>query len=106
MLAELGYLRRNHCHTVRLVWISGKVLLVIIFCHIERVQWDDFGNDGIVKDLLCLKLLDHTLCNILLFLVVLKDRRAVLRADVRTLAVERGGIVDAEENIQQVLVRD
>src|SRR5208337_2050791 len=38
--------------------------------------------------------------------VVAEDYRAVLSADVRTLAVERSGVVDVPEHFQQLLVRN
>src|SRR2546428_13245475 len=48
----------------------------------------------------------HALGDLPLLVVVIEDRRAVLRADVVVLAVHRRGVVHAEEVAEQLLVAE
>ena len=104
MLAELGDLRRDHRHAIRLEGIVGEVFLVVILSHIELVELCHLGDDGLVPNVLLVQLLDELLCGGLLFVIVIKDGGTVLCAGIGSLAVERGGVVDPKEYVQDVLV--
>ena len=106
MLAELGHLRCDHCHAVRLVGIVGKVFLVVFLRHVELVQLFHLSDDGMVPDLLGVQIFDELLGSLLLLIVMVEDGGAVLGAHIRALAIERGGIMNGEENVQQILVGD
>ena len=54
-----------------------------------------------VPDFLSLDLSHDFTRNLLLFGGMIEDRRSVLRADVVSLAVERGGVVDREKYFEQ-----
>jgi len=49
--------------------------------------------------------IDHLLGRRLLFVIGVKNRRSVLRADVVALAVERGRIMQLEKQVEQFLER-
>src|SRR5207247_692599 len=53
-----------------------------------------------------LELLDHLRGDRPLLGAVVEDRRAVLRARIGPLAVERGGVVEREEHLEQLAVGD
>src|SRR5690606_32548854 len=104
LLPELRQLRRDHRAAVRLLRVQPVVLAVVLLGGVERVQRRDLGHDRRVPDLLGLQLRDHFLRDPLLLLGMIEDRGAVLRADVGALAVQRRGVVDREEDAQQVAV--
>ncbi len=84
--------------------IVREIFLVIIFGQVELVERGHLGHDGVVPNACCADLLDDLLGDLLLLLIVIEDGRAVLRAHVRALAVERGRVVDGKEDRQQVVV--
>ena len=104
MLAELGYLGCNHGLAIGLKGIVGEIFLVIIFSHIELVEPGHFGDDGFIPDMLVIQLFNELFYCGLLPVVVIEDRRALLRPRVGSLTVERGWVVDGKEHVQDVLV--
>ena len=99
MLAELRHLWRNHRLTIRLEGIAREVFLMVVLCDEEHIQFGHFGHDGTVPDLLSVQALDKFFGNLLLLIIVIKDRGTILRTRVCALTVQGGGIVDHEENI-------
>ena len=81
-----------------------QILLVVLFRAPEFAGRDDLRHDGLRKPSLS-RLARRTRFYQLLGRVV-KDRRTVLRPDIRTLPVERGGIVIIPEYFQQVMVAE
>ena len=102
VFAELGHLRRNHSLTIRLELIVREIFLVIIFGDVELVNGGYFCNDGTAPDLLGIQIADEILGNFLLLRRVIKNGRAVLRANIPALTVQRGGVMDGEEDIQNI----
>src|ERR1043165_6455674 len=81
-----------------------QVILVIPLGRPESRAVDDLRRDR-ARPLL-LRALDGLLRRLALLLVMDEDRRAVLRADVVALPVRRRRVVQAEEEIEDVVVRD
>src|SRR5690606_15474906 len=52
-----------------------------------------------------IELLDVSLSDLLLLLILVEDGAAVLRPDIGALAVERGGVVGAKEDFEDFFVR-
>src|SRR5271155_1134393 len=67
---------------------------MIVLGGIEGREGHDFGNDWTRIDLGCGKLRDVGFGDLFLFVRGVEDRRAILRAGVRTLTVELRGVVD------------
>src|SRR3989475_6769484 len=106
LLADFYDLRADHGHAVALLRVLGEVLLMIVLGDVEGPGGDDLGDDGVIEDLVLREGSDHVLGDRLLVRRVVEDRRPVLRADVMTLAVERGRIVDREEDLKQLAEGD
>src|SRR5829696_345596 len=106
LLTELRDLRRDHDLTVRLVPVVPVVLLVVVLGHVVGVERRHLGDDGVVPDALRLEIRDHLFGDAPLVLVVVEDRRPVLRPDVRALPVQRRGVVDGEVDLQDLPERD
>src|SRR5450755_2204518 len=81
-----------------------QILLVIILGGMERHRWDDLGDNRFLEASRLLQLLLRQLGFALLLRGVKKDRGAILRSIVRTLAVELGGIMVFPKHFQQLLV--
>ena len=79
---------------------------MVILGQVEFVEGSHLRHDRTIPDVLAIQLVDDFLRDRLLLIVMIKDRRAVLRARVVTLAVERGRVVDHEEHIQDFLEGD
>lgn len=105
MLAELYHLRRDDRHAVGLMGIIGKIFLMVIFRHVELRERRDLGDDGIRPQTRLGQFADDRLGVRALRFVVEEDCRAVLRPHVRALTVERGRVMDGEEDRQQVAER-
>src|SRR5918997_215600 len=106
LLAELRDLRRDHDLAIRLVRVVPVVLLVVVLGDVERLERRHLGDYGVVPDALGLDLRDELLGDAALLLVVVEDRGSVLRPDVGALPVQRRGVVDGEENLQDLPERD
>src|SRR5690242_9110421 len=81
-----------------------EVALVVVLGAVERRCRRDLGDDRAVEA--GLHAVAHLGRDAGLLGVVEEDRRAVLRADVRSLAVELRGIVQREELLDELLVGD
>src|SRR2546426_8142946 len=101
-LAELRHLGRHHRAAVGLVRVAAEIAAVVLLGGVELRERGDLGHDGVVPDLPHLELLDHLLGDGALLGAVVEDRRAVLRARVGPLAVERGGVVRSEEHTSEL----
>src|SRR5918998_5119051 len=106
LLAELRDLRRDHDLAVRLVLVVPVVLLVVVLGDVEPLERRNLGDYGVVPEALGLQLRDELLGDAALVLVVVEDGGAVLRPDVRALPIQRRGVVDGEEDLQDLPERD
>ena len=80
---------------------------MVVFGRIERAQRRDLRHDR-TRECLRLRQLRNVRLRFALLLVArIKDRRAILRPMVRTLAIQLRGIVrDREKDLHQLPVRD
>ena len=106
LLADLVEFRWDVERAVRLVRVALVVVLVFGLGLVEAGQRLDLGDDLVVVDALIFEFLDKRLGFFLLGVGVGKDRRPVLAADIRSLAVELGRIVDRKQDFKQVSVAD
>src|SRR4029453_15167951 len=90
-LHELLQLRTNHKRAVGSVWILREIILMIIFRRIEFLQRHNLGRDRVL--ILRGSLLLHLLGGRFLRLIGIQNDRAILRAAVRALAIQRRRIV-------------
>ena len=73
---------------------------MIALGRVELVEGDDLSHDRIAENVSIVDLLDVALGDTLLLLIDVEDGTAVLRADVRALAVEGGRVVgNTEEDL-------
>lgn len=84
--------------------IFFKVVLVIVFGGEKFFCFFDFGDDGPVEELLRPGF--GFFGDLFLFGRMGVDCRAVLGADIGALAVERGGVVDFPEKVEDFFVGD
>src|ERR1035437_1066528 len=103
-LAGLGDLWRDDDGAVRILRIPREIVVVVFLGRPERIQRHDLGDDRIVPHLRGRERRDRLAGHSLLLRRFVEDRRAVLRALVAALPIERGGIVDREEHVEQVSV--
>src|SRR5258705_4395234 len=82
------------------------VLLVVLLGAVERLRGEDLGGDRPLVLAALLESLLRRLGRPELLVAVGEDRRAVLGADVRPLAVPRGRVVDLEEDVEEPVVGD
>src|SRR6266487_5602347 len=82
-----------------------EVLLVIILCLPELRGRRDLGDDLPRVFARPLKLLLRSSRGGLFVRVAKEDHRSILRANVGTLAIERGRIVNLPEHIEQLIIR-
>jgi hypothetical protein len=66
----------------------------------ELARGRDLGHDLARPETGRLDVCNRVLCDPLLFVAHIEDRRAIARAQIIALAVERGRIVDLEEELQ------
>jgi hypothetical protein len=84
-----------------------QIALVILLGPPEGLRRLNLGHNALgLEAALGGKLLDFGASLRLLLRRVEEDGRAILRAQVRPLAVEGGGVMKCEEGIQQLLIRD
>ena len=79
---------------------------MIVLGGIEGLQGNDLGDDGVGPEGCIGKLFDDGGGGLLLGGSGKKDGRTVLGAHVSALTVEGSGVVDGEEDVQQVSVGD
>src|SRR5205809_1247409 len=104
-LADLGHLRGDDGAAIALIRIAAVIVAVVLLRRVEHLESDDGGDDRVIPHLLGLELTDHLLHDRLLLRRVVEHGRTVLGADVRSLAVQSRGVVDGEEDVQQVAER-
>ena len=104
--AEFGYLRRYYKLAVDLLRVGGEVVLMVVFGGVEGTEGLEFGDDGGGPELAGGNVGDDGLGLDLLVGGVVEDGRAVLRADIGALTIGGGGVVDGEEDFEQVGVAD
>ena len=102
MLSEFSNLWGNYSLTIGLILIAHEVFLMIVFSDVEIFHRLYLRNNGAVPDTLGIQLADEILGNLFLLGCVIVDAGTVLRANVRALAVESGGVMNREEDIQNV----
>src|SRR5208283_4981791 len=93
LLAKMVYFRRIVDGDIRIVRMERGVVFVIGFGFVEGLQWNYLRHDTTGERFSLIKLRYVGLGDVLLFLVGEEDGRAVLRAGVRSLAIELCGIV-------------
>src|SRR5713101_3312226 len=81
-----------------------KVALVVVFGSIERAGWGDFRGDGLAEFAAGLQRGLRFFRNGFLLRRMEEDRGAVLRAEVRALAVDLRGVVHLPEGVEQLLI--
>src|SRR5207244_1681751 len=80
--------------------VPGMMVAVVLLGRIEGLERLHFGHDRVVPHVLGCELLDHLLRHGFLLRRVIEDRRPLLRPDVPALTVERGRVVDREEDVE------
>lgn len=103
VLAEFLHLGINDHEAIRLVRVASVELLMVALGGVERVEGRELGHDGVFPQPGSVRFLLRFLGARPLLVVVVEDYRAVLRADVGPLAVQRGGVVGAPEYLEQVV---
>src|SRR5258708_7458555 len=103
-LAELGYLGRYHRCAITLERITLEIFLMIILGRVEGHGRNDFGHDFVVPDLLGLERGDGLESRLPLGIGMVKHRRAVLRAGIVTLPIQRSRIVNGKKYPENFLV--
>src|SRR5580700_8451350 len=87
--------------------MKGQIILMVVFGREEFLAGLDLGDDRRVERMRLVELTDIGLGDLCLFRIEGEDRRAVLGADVRALAVQFGRIVRHREiNLQNAAVAD
>src|SRR5205807_2444104 len=104
--AELGDFGRNDGPAVRLLPVEFEILLMVVLRLVEGLRRRHLGDDRVAPDPGGRQVPDHLLGGGLLGVAVVEDRRAILRALVRTLPVERGRVVHREERVEDLPERD
>ena len=105
-LAELGHLRPHHESAVALVGMLEVVILVVILGRPVAFKRLHFGHHGRPEELLAIHAGDQLLGHGTVGRVGEVDAAAVLRAHVVALAVERGRVVGAEEDLEDLAHAD
>ena len=104
-LAKLFDLRPDHELAVALVSVLVEVILVVVLGLVENRERNDLGNDRAAKSPRGIELFFVALCQTLLFVAVIKNRRTILRPDVVPLAIERRRVVRFPENFKKLRER-
>ena len=92
-------------HDIGLAQIQCQKVLVVILGRIELLQRHNLCDDGVGKSARGGELLDVALRNFLLLIAGVEDRRTLLAAGIRALAIKLSGVVrHAEKYLQQLLI--
>ena len=102
LLAELGYFGSDYHLAIWLARISPIVLLVILLRQKERGHGSNLGDNQMVPYTGRFQLHDHLLGDGLLLRAMEEYGRPVLRTNIRTLTVQRGRVMDGEEDLQDL----
>ena len=101
---ERGDLGAVADHDVGVVGILEGVVLVVVLGAVEGFERDDLGDDAVLPGVGGVELRDVGVGDALLIVVGVEDGGAVGGAGVRTLAIECGGVVDGEEDAEELAV--
>src|SRR5262249_11205396 len=84
-----------------------EIVLVVAFSFVERFQGDHLGDDPVPEEFGLIQLRNVAFGNALLFLVRIKDCRAILRAGIGALTIQFRRIMRyRKENFEQWAVSD
>src|SRR5262249_4803609 len=114
LLEQFGELLTQHLDfravanlNVGILGIVIRVVLVIVLRAIESLEGRHLGYDRLWKDLLPIEFRNIRLCQTVLILVYVENRRPVRCPNVWPLAVQlRRVVCDREENAEQLPVGD
>src|SRR2546421_1706134 len=104
-LADFGHLGRDHRAAVALGGVAAEVVAMVLLRRVERPERLELGHNRIVPHLAGPKLGHDALRRRLLLGRMVENRRAVLRAHVAALTVQRRRVVNREEHVQQLVER-
>ena len=104
--AEFFDLGTDEPSTITLIRIVLKIILVIVFRRVEVRELRDFSNDRRTERARLVELFLVILGGLPLLVVVIEHGRAILRAGVVALAVERCRVVRFEMDFEQLGERD
>lgn len=79
---------------------------MITLGRIEYAERGNLGDNRVVPHMIGRQLGYHFVGGLLLLGGIIEDRGTILRSDIRPLPVERGGIMNGEEHIEQIAVGD
>src|SRR5207244_8502171 len=106
LFAELRDLRGDDGAAVTRRGVLAEVVLMVLLGSVEGLQRRDFGHDRPVPNSGLVDLSDDLPRRLFLLRRGVEDRGSILGADVATLSIQRGRIVDGEEDPQDVRERD
>src|SRR5205807_6900420 len=93
LLAKACDLRQVVDHYVRLIRMVNGVVLMIALSFVECFQGVNLRCDAAIEDLRLVELIDISFCNVLLFVIRVKDRGAILRSNIGPLPIQLSWIV-------------
>src|SRR2546426_3303076 len=93
--------RCNHELAIEPRTIALKVLLVGVLRPIKSLEGRDFRHNRRIPDPGCGYLSNSFLGNLFLVLTMVENDRAILRADVCSLTIQRRGVMDSKEHLQE-----
>src|SRR5262245_13258293 len=102
LLAELRHLGRDDHLAIALPRVDAEVALMVLLRLVETLERHHLRDDWPWPEARGAQFGDDGLGGRLLLRRVVEDGRSVLRADVGALAVERGRVVDGEEDLQEL----
>ena len=100
LLTEVLDLRRIVVGNIGIVWMQGRVILMILFGRIEGLKRHDLRGDRLAKNFGGVELRDIGAGNLFLLVAAEEDHGAILRAFIGALAIQFGGIVGYGEKIR------
>ena len=104
--AEFGDFGSDDGHAIGVAGVIGEVVLMVVFGGVEDLHFFECGDDGIVEVAGFVEFGDGFGGDLFLFGVVVEDGGAVLGTDIGALAIECGGVVSVEEDIEDLFVSD
>ncbi len=106
MLPEFGHLGTHDMRAIALKGIASEIFLMVGLSLKPPARRDHFSDDRIRVKAFLSDRRHHIVGNLFLLGGVIEDRGTVLRPAVIALPIERRGIVDHEEHIQQITIAD
>ena len=80
------------------------VVLMVLFRRVEGYQRLNNGDDRLVKQVFSFQLIAYHLGDVSLVVVVGKDDRTILFADIVSLLVERGWVMGSKKDFDKLLI--